>query len=493
MAKVGRWSTTAANNNSTPPDGWPEGQAPSTVNDCAREMMAQIRTMLNDVSFIDLDHSPTQTTSTTFTIPGNVTTFYDIGRRVKAFDATTLYGTVISSSFTTNTGITLRLDSGLLTTSLTSVAVSVLNNTNHALPDKVFKQTNWIDNPQMDVWQRGNSFNFSGSLGASGLQMTADRWLFANNSGASLNLTRSERSANASNVPTLAQAGMVINSSLCISVSAVDAAIAASDYAVILHKIEGFSYRQFAQRPLTFGFWVNTNRTGTYCISMRNAGIDRCLVQEYSVSAASTWEEKTFSVPEPPSAGTWDYSSGTGLQIAITLAAGTAYQAGAGNWTAGSAIATSNQTNFLASAGHTIRFTGFYLTDGITKVPVQQRPISEEMQRCQRQLYVIDNTGNANAAVLGGGVCTGNSYADSVIVQMPTTMRSPPSLSVSSAAALFLFDGGVIYTINGLGSAIYATNSIWGAKISVTGAMNVGRVASLAVTAGGKCIFKAEL
>lgn len=37
------WSEVAANNNATPPAGWPESQAPSTVNDCAREMMAVIR------------------------------------------------------------------------------------------------------------------------------------------------------------------------------------------------------------------------------------------------------------------------------------------------------------------------------------------------------------------------------------------------------------------------------------------------------------------
>src|SRR5438445_683485 len=126
-------------------------------------MMAQIRTMLNDMSFIDLDQSPTQTTASTFTIPGNVVSFYDIGRRVKAFDASTLYGTVISSSFTTNTGITLRLDSGVLTSSLTSVAVSVLSNNTHALPEKVFKQKNWIKNPQLNIWQRGNGpFGISG-------------------------------------------------------------------------------------------------------------------------------------------------------------------------------------------------------------------------------------------------------------------------------------------------------------------------------------------
>jgi hypothetical protein len=41
------WSETAANNNSPTPNGWPEGQAPSTVNDCSREIMRAVKTEFN--------------------------------------------------------------------------------------------------------------------------------------------------------------------------------------------------------------------------------------------------------------------------------------------------------------------------------------------------------------------------------------------------------------------------------------------------------------
>jgi hypothetical protein len=48
MSNVSQWDNAAANNNDTPPDGWPEGQAPSTVNDCAREMQAAISRWYDD-------------------------------------------------------------------------------------------------------------------------------------------------------------------------------------------------------------------------------------------------------------------------------------------------------------------------------------------------------------------------------------------------------------------------------------------------------------
>ena len=48
MSNVSEWSTTAANNNDSPPDGWPEGMARSAVNDCAREMMAALSKWYKD-------------------------------------------------------------------------------------------------------------------------------------------------------------------------------------------------------------------------------------------------------------------------------------------------------------------------------------------------------------------------------------------------------------------------------------------------------------
>jgi len=37
------WSETDSANNAAPPNGWPEGQAPSSVNDCARMMMGAVK------------------------------------------------------------------------------------------------------------------------------------------------------------------------------------------------------------------------------------------------------------------------------------------------------------------------------------------------------------------------------------------------------------------------------------------------------------------
>lgn len=139
MAKVGSWSTTAGSNNSTPPDGWPEGQAPSTVNDCAREMMAQIRTVFNDAQWFDQNLTPTFINTTSFSVAGDQTSAIHAGRRLKIFDATagvatTIYATVLTASFTVVTTISVSADAGQLTSSLSSFALAILSNTNPSLP-----------------------------------------------------------------------------------------------------------------------------------------------------------------------------------------------------------------------------------------------------------------------------------------------------------------------------------------------------------------------
>lgn len=125
MSNISTWSTTAASNNSASPNGFPEGMAPSGVNDSARENMAAIRTFYNNIEWRDWGHTPTRTGNTTFTVPTDVTAIYTANRRIKCTDSSTLYGTISSSVFGAVTTVTVTLDSGNLSASLTAVAVGL--------------------------------------------------------------------------------------------------------------------------------------------------------------------------------------------------------------------------------------------------------------------------------------------------------------------------------------------------------------------------------
>jgi hypothetical protein len=147
MADIRAWSLIASQNGTlgSPPDYWPEGQAPSTVNDCAREMMRAIKKQFLDAGWVDAGDTPTYISATKFSVSSSTSTavnYYAVGKRIRLNDATTLYATVTEASISaTTTNITATLDSGSLSASLTAVAFSIVGTTsNPALPQSVLYQ-----------------------------------------------------------------------------------------------------------------------------------------------------------------------------------------------------------------------------------------------------------------------------------------------------------------------------------------------------------------
>lgn len=132
MSSVESWSTTAASNNSAPPDGFPENQTPASLNDCARTLMASLATLVRQLPWIKLSTGLTlvRNSATQFQLTGiDVTTTYTVGRRLREVGATTVYGSVSASTFSGgNTLVDVLNDAAAaIPTSLTAVDVSALD------------------------------------------------------------------------------------------------------------------------------------------------------------------------------------------------------------------------------------------------------------------------------------------------------------------------------------------------------------------------------
>ena len=119
------WSTTAADNATVGSINWAEGQNPNTVNNSARQEMADVREFYENIEWRDWGHTPTRTADTTFTVTGDQTAVYTVGRRIQCTDSSTLYGTITASAYTTLTTVTVSLDSGNLSASLSAVALGL--------------------------------------------------------------------------------------------------------------------------------------------------------------------------------------------------------------------------------------------------------------------------------------------------------------------------------------------------------------------------------
>lgn len=132
------YSTTAANNTLTPPNGAPEGMAAGLVNNTIRQIMADTRSFYESGGWCDLGHVPTFVSATSFTIPTDVTAFYGVGRRIRMYGAImgTLFGYITASTYSApNTTVTVTLDSGSLTSNLSNVLLAFTDFQAQAIAD----------------------------------------------------------------------------------------------------------------------------------------------------------------------------------------------------------------------------------------------------------------------------------------------------------------------------------------------------------------------
>src|SRR5688500_5803013 len=127
MSGIKDYSTTAGSNTAL----FPENMAMSALNDGMRQVQADVRSWYEIAEWTDFGHTPTRTGNTTFTVSGDKTANYTAGQRIKCTDSSTIYGTIVSSSYSApNTTVTIHSDSGNLSASLTAVALSTQKPTN---------------------------------------------------------------------------------------------------------------------------------------------------------------------------------------------------------------------------------------------------------------------------------------------------------------------------------------------------------------------------
>ena len=143
MAGIKDYSTTQSSNTDLNGISTAEGMLPSNLNNAIRALMKNTREWFNDSQWVEYGdgsgaYTAAYASSTSFTIASaNVTSFYHAGRRIKLIAATpgTIFGTISSSSFSTNTTVNVTWDSGSLSSeAITNIYVGALSKTNDSIP-----------------------------------------------------------------------------------------------------------------------------------------------------------------------------------------------------------------------------------------------------------------------------------------------------------------------------------------------------------------------
>jgi hypothetical protein len=326
----------------------------------------------------------------------------------------------------------------------------------------------------MNVWQRGTSF----AAIADGAY-SADRWKYHKVGAMVHTLSLS------TDTPTAAEAGRAFAHSLRATLTTADNSIAAGDHCFITQLIEGYNFQPLAEQPMVLSFWVKASLIGTYCVSLRNSGVDRSYVGTFTVDVANTWEQKTVTILASPS-GTWDYHSGVGLRVSIALAAGSTFHTTPGTWQTGSFLATSGQVNGVASGATDFRITGVQLESGTAKTPFEFSYFQDDLALCN--WYYNKTFQYSQAPVQASGTYSGALAVSTEELDASVTgqwryprMRATPTLTTynpTQAAATWRNNSD---TVNGTATPIFVGDT--STAISVGGGFATTWYIHLAVDA----------
>ena len=254
---------------------------------------------------------------------------------------------------------------------------------------------NVVINGGMDIWQRGTSFASQSTNDV----YTADRWKTAF-TGTSLNVTIS-RSTDVPNVsfPYSLKFQQLSNSATSVTNFGTAQGIETPNATVLFGK------------AVTISFWYKSNLTGSHYIRIytggQTGGVDNATA--FTVNVADTWEYKTITTTNF-STITAVANTTLGAQIDIGRRV---YQGG---------------TSTTINTNDYFQLVGVQIEAGSTATAFQTATgtIQGELAACRRYYYQPTGT-----RYVGVGVAN-NTTEVIFAIPLPSTMRTNPSVSVSS-------------------------------------------------------------
>ena len=345
---------------------------------------------------------------------------------------------------------------------------------------------NLIINGAMNVSQRGTSFT---SLGTA---YTVDRFRYTENIDTGV-VTVTQESI--TDLPGFTKAAKIN----CTTAEAGVPSKSGSKFAAFNTKLEGQDLQQLAYgtssaKQITLSFYVKSNVTGTFCVSLyKGDQTARNVSLGYTISSANTWEKKTLTFPADTGGGGIDNDNGSGLEIYWVVARQQGYQGAAsttwGNNTDARFANLCTATIFENTNDH-IMFTGVQLEVGAVATPFEHKKFSEELAHCQRYCFRLGGSIGGNADVYTC-LCFGihsNATQYKAHIQHPVTMRSKDVTFTASNITLdddvASYNAGNFSSIDQNNTTSSADNSSVVMNTSNYGA-GAGRVSRVLVSVAG--------
>ena len=355
---------------------------------------------------------------------------------------------------------------------------------------------NFIINGAMNVAQRGTS---STSISSAGYR-TVDRWAIKeNSSGIALTETQS----------TDTPSGEGFSNSLKWEVTTADTSVASAErvhfgQTIEAQNLQSLQYGTSDAKPITLSFWVKSNVTGTYAVSIfKSDQTLRLLNKTYTINSVNTWEKKEIPIAGDTSGGGIDNNNGAGFQFDWFLTAGSGATTSSTNeWEAwdGAKWAGGHAVNFGSSTSNNFYITGVQLEIGEKATEFEHEPYSVTLQKAQRyyQRYAETGGSGSNAYLRYGiGKCETTTVAE-CFINSHTIMRADPTFGTTGTVSNYaIYDAESVIACSGLviQQSGHSNNQLFVLTATVSSGLTAGRAVSLMNnnTTAGYLEFIAEL
>ena len=291
-------------------------------------------------------------------------------------------------------------------------------------------------NGAMTISQRGTSFDID-----TGSAFTLDRYRVVESG----NITFQNTTTQSTDAPH------GFRNSLKISPDTTDTSLTDSENAMIQQSIEGLNCQDFAfgtssAKKLTISFYAksgSTNNGHQYTLQIRkydDSNNRNMVTRAFTVN--NYWQRYTMTFDGDTSENIRNDTE-TGIQVLWQLAAGPNDTHGASTTfgrTVNSSLysAVTGQSNFLDNTSNEFYLTGCQLEVGENATEFEHRSHAEELALCQRYGYRLGGLSKAYQVVGNGFIgLNGTTKCAKILVDLPTTMRTNPSVSVIGTDAFW--------------------------------------------------------
>lgn len=287
---------------------------------------------------------------------------------------------------------------------------------------------NRIINGNMVIDQR----NAGAAFGTSISDYTIDRWQVIQSTSGKVNV---QRNAGSVTLPTGFTNYLGITSQSAYTV-------AASDYYMIQHKIEGYNAADLnwgtsTAKTVTLSFWVYSSLTGTFggtLVSLNAANVAFISYPfTYTITSANTWTYITITVagPTTPPTGGVNTTNGEAIRVNFGLGVGSTYSGAAGSWSSNNYITAAGAVSIVGTSGAAFYITGVQLEAGSIATAFERRSYGLELSLCQRYFQKTLSQSSAVGAAIAGVV---DVYYPAGVAQLRwyvtiPTMRTTPTVT----------------------------------------------------------------